>query len=285
MANLQQEKRKFLNGEHVGNYVEIAGVPVHYMECGTGDTILLIHDLGQSLYVWRKNFYELGEYFRVVAIDLVGFGYSGRPEMDYTIRNQSELIKGFIDELCLGTVHIVAIGSAAVIALDLTAQYPYCVGKLVLVSPGEPVSGKGLSQKLLFNRTFARLGAMLLNEKSMRAIQWNRFFDKTNITDEMVRENLVPLSDNVSKMIFAESIHSFDENSVLKELRNIDNSVLIMWGMDDNLRNEEDMELYSVPLIHSHLLKVRNCGNAFNEEKDEQFNALVMEFLQWRGEL
>ncbi|MHB1314947.1 MAG: alpha/beta fold hydrolase [Christensenellales bacterium] len=282
---MQSEKRRFMNAEHIGNYVEVAGVPIHYIEYGEGDTILFIHDYGQSMYAWRKNFYELGECFKAVAIDLAGFGYSGKPDMEYTIRNQTELIKGFIDDRGLGSVHIVAIGSGAVIGLDLAAQYPYCVGKMVLLSPGEPVSGKGLSQKLLFNRTFARLGTKLLNEKSMRSLQWNRFFDKTNISDEMIREYYMPLSDKVSKIIYADSIHSFDESTVLKELRTIDNSVLIMWGMDDNLRTEEDMEIYSVPLVHSHLLKVRNCGNAFNEEKDEQYNALVMEFLQWRGEL
>ena len=79
----------FINSEQVGETIPIR-LPgfdqkgeetfVHYLESGVGEPLLLIHGIGQSLYTWRNVFGELSENYRVIAIDLPGHGYSGRPE-------------------------------------------------------------------------------------------------------------------------------------------------------------------------------------------------------------
>lgn len=52
---------------------------IHYMESGKGEPLILVHSAGQSLYTFRRLFYKLAMYYRVIAVDLVGHGYSTDP--------------------------------------------------------------------------------------------------------------------------------------------------------------------------------------------------------------
>lgn len=66
------------------NYIEINGSKIHYVDEGEGDPILLIHGNPTWSYVWRNIIPELKPYGRVIAFDLIGFGKSGKPEIEYS---------------------------------------------------------------------------------------------------------------------------------------------------------------------------------------------------------
>src|SRR5207302_7133112 len=79
--------------------------------------LVLIHSLGPgaSSYEWRKNVDALAEQFRVYTLDLLGFGLSDRPAIDYTAETFADLISDFLKE---------AIGKpTVVVAHGLTCSY------------------------------------------------------------------------------------------------------------------------------------------------------------------
>ena len=62
-------------------FVEVDGARIHYRELGSGDqTVVLVHGFGASLESWRGVHQALARRFRVIALDLPGFGLSGRPD-------------------------------------------------------------------------------------------------------------------------------------------------------------------------------------------------------------
>ena len=76
----------------IGKSVEANGIRTNYLEAGSGDqTVVLVHGSGPgvtSYANWRLVMPALGENFRVVAPDMVGFGYSDRPEgVEYGLRH------------------------------------------------------------------------------------------------------------------------------------------------------------------------------------------------------
>ena len=99
---------------------------VHYQEAGEPDApaMILIHGFAASNLVWSKVLLEFAEAgFRVIAPDLLGYGYSEKPrELDYTIARQAEMIVSLMQRL--GIERAVLVGSsyggaiAATIALD-----------------------------------------------------------------------------------------------------------------------------------------------------------------------
>ncbi|MDP3766582.1 MAG: alpha/beta fold hydrolase, partial [Dehalococcoidia bacterium] len=75
-----------------GSFLEVDGLRMHYVEAGEGDAVVLIHGIGASTFSFRYTIPELAQQFRVVALDLLGFGFSARPaDGDYSLTAQAAL--------------------------------------------------------------------------------------------------------------------------------------------------------------------------------------------------
>lgn len=72
-----------------------------YVDEGEGPPILLLHGQPASAYLWRNVIPHLSEDHRVIAVDLIGFGGSGKPDIDYRIVDHAAYLEAFIDALAL----------------------------------------------------------------------------------------------------------------------------------------------------------------------------------------
>ena len=124
---------------HAANshFVNVDGARVHFQEFGdtSRPTILLIHGYTASLYVWKTvapMFADAG--FHVIAVDLLGFGYSDKPSwFDYAITSQARMIARFMNRIGIGQATIVGSSYGGAVASTLALDYPERVSKLVLV--------------------------------------------------------------------------------------------------------------------------------------------------------
>src|SRR5205807_10218751 len=99
--------------------------------------LLLTHNLlpGSSSYEWRKNIDTLAEQFRVYALDLLGFGLSDHPAIDYSAEIFTDLLHDFISEVIRKPTIVVARGLSCACAIDRAFRRPQSFERLVLVSP------------------------------------------------------------------------------------------------------------------------------------------------------
>src|SRR6266566_9212195 len=99
--------------------------------------LLFIHGFGPgaSSYEWRKNFDTLAEQFRVYAIDLLGYGMSDRPMIDYTAETYVDLIGDFIREVIDKPTVVVAHGLVCAYVIAGAYRHPQLFERLVLVTP------------------------------------------------------------------------------------------------------------------------------------------------------
>src|SRR5215204_1187520 len=118
-------------------FVQVDGARVHYQEFGdtARPTIILIHGYTASLYVWKTVAPMLADAgFHVVALDLIGFGYSEKPKwFDYAISSQARIVARFMNRLGIGRATIVGSSYGGAVAATLALDYPERVEKLVLV--------------------------------------------------------------------------------------------------------------------------------------------------------
>lgn len=127
----------------VGATVRANGVATNFLEAGSGDPVVLIHDSGPgvSAYAnWRLTLPELAKELRVLAPDMVGFGYTERPaDASYNLQTWVDHLVGFLDALGISRASIVGNSFGGAIALALASQRPERVDKLVLMgSVGVP---------------------------------------------------------------------------------------------------------------------------------------------------
>lgn len=88
-------------------YVEVLDSRMHYVEAGQGDPILLIHGNPTWSYIWRNIIPLLSSKGRVIAVDLIGFGKSGKPDLEYRFLDHSRYLEEFIRKMELRNITLV----------------------------------------------------------------------------------------------------------------------------------------------------------------------------------
>lgn len=105
-------------------FVEVKGAKMHYLEMGEGNPILFLHGIPTSSYLWRNVIPLLAPLGRCIAVDLIGFGKSDKPNIQYTIKEHIEYIDGFIKALKLQNMTLVMHGWGSVIGFDIAMRHP-----------------------------------------------------------------------------------------------------------------------------------------------------------------
>jgi len=121
----------------LGRFVDVDGGCIHYLDQGSGPTLLMIHGLaGQMRNFTHSLLDRLKNDYRVIIIDRPGSGYSTRPlEASPAIRAQAHTIARFMDALQLERPLVVGHSLGGAIGLSLALDYPQKVGGLALLAP------------------------------------------------------------------------------------------------------------------------------------------------------
>jgi haloalkane dehalogenase len=88
-------------------YIEILGSKIHYIDVGEGDPVLYLHGNPTSSYLWRNVIPHMIPHARCIAMDLIGFGKSDKPDIGYRIKDHYRYVEGFIDALGLNNLTLV----------------------------------------------------------------------------------------------------------------------------------------------------------------------------------
>ena len=282
IPDINQKPRLLQNSEHIGRYADVAGRHIHYLEKGTGEPLILIHSMGQSLFTWHRVIDSLSAQYRVFAVDLPGHGYSDKPvdEAAYSIGAVADVLVAFMDEMSLEKIDVVAFSMGSMIALNMAARFSDRIGKLVLICPGGLTATMPRQIRFLENPLTGWLSAASISPKSIASLLTDAFFDRTLISPEMVREYYKPYTDKAAGAALRSALRAFDEEDVMPTLRDIENDVLIVWGVDDRWREVSSAEVFHIALPNAQFALIRNCGHILHEEKPERFLEYALDFLE-----
>lgn len=116
-------------------YATIAGAGTHYVTCGRGPAVVLIHGLSASFWCWWRTIPALANHFQIIAYDLKGCGNSEKCAGDYGPQASSEHLLALLDHLGIHEAALVAHSMGTRIALQTALTTPQRVRQLVLVNP------------------------------------------------------------------------------------------------------------------------------------------------------
>lgn len=105
------------------NYFTHRGHRIFYKTIGKGTPLLLLHGFPTSSYDWHWIWQDLGSKHQVICFDMIGYGYSSKPEKyDYSLFDQADIAEGIIHEMQLKKVHILAHDKGDTVANELIAR-------------------------------------------------------------------------------------------------------------------------------------------------------------------
>ena len=116
-----------------GKEAMVYGMKIHYVEAGSGPTVVLLHGLGGSSPNWAFNTDVLAQKFRVIVPDQIGFGRSDKPFTNYRVATYVDFLDGFLKELKIERAALVGNSMGGWIAAAYTLAHPEKVERLVLV--------------------------------------------------------------------------------------------------------------------------------------------------------
>jgi haloalkane dehalogenase len=89
--------------------VAVAGASMHYVEAGAGQPVVFLHGNPTSSYLWRDVLpavHRRGR--RLIAVDLIGMGASGKPTIGYRLTDHIDHLAALLDAMALNDVIFIA---------------------------------------------------------------------------------------------------------------------------------------------------------------------------------
>ncbi|HJU33716.1 MAG TPA: alpha/beta hydrolase [Nitrososphaera sp.] len=258
-------------------FTNVDGYMIRYLEAGSPDRkiLILLHGIGASAERWSLVIPTLARDYRVIAPDIIGFGYSDKPAVEYTMDFFIDFFKSFLDNLGISKASIIGSSLGGHIASEFAIRFNHMVEKLVLVSPA------GMMRRS--NPTLDRYIAAALYPDYQRV--YDAFSEMVYDSNAVNQETL---TDFINRMSLPNAKHAFMSTllgiryapDLRGRLSNITAPTLLVWGENDTTipLAEYSNQYNEVPAIEE-LVVIKNCSHIPHVEKPSTFNRIVLRFL------
>ncbi|MCI0778242.1 MAG: alpha/beta hydrolase [Chloroflexi bacterium] len=271
-----------LNADAPGSYLDIDGTAIHYVEAGRGEDVVLIHGWNGSTFSFRYTIPELAQRYRVIAIDLMGYGYSARMrDADYSLTGQSEIVAQAMDRLGVTNAAVIGHSMGGAVATRLALRHPDWVRKLVLVDSVNVTEMRRATRFGKLLRVVMPLGAPLLLHpyRSRRRIFLTAVHDPAYLTPEIEEGYFRPMHMKGHLRSMGQQLTSRQDDELLSP-GDITQPTLILWGEHDSWLRPELGERLNAEIPDSRLTLVPSAGHLPLEEQPDFCNREILRFLQ-----
>lgn len=244
-------------------FVTVDGVPLHVLDVGPREApaVLMLHGFASSLDTWRPLAPFVAARHRVIAVDLMGFGLSGRPDGDYSPPGQARLLLGLLDQLGVDRVRVVAHSWGSSVALALTLAAPERVDRLALYAAW--VYDEQLPPFFRWARA-GGLGEVLFaayyrerpDERMARA-----FYDPGLITEAYVEQVVASLDRPGTVAAALAAARGQDFSALAPRYRTVVQPTLLLWGREDAVAPVAFGERLARDLPRARLVVYPRCGH------------------------
>lgn len=243
------------------SYIEVEGARVRYIDKGEGPPVVLVHGFASSLENWDAVIPVLVKKHRVLAMDLKGFGWTDRPEGDYSPWAEAKIVRALMDRRGIDRAAVVghSWGSSVVLALALGA--PERITKIALYD-----AWVFEDQIPTFFRLARRQGVgellfgIYYKERADDRLAL-AFYDPTILNEKLAEdvERSLERPGTVAAALAATRGQQFAE--VEKRYRTIQKPVLLLWGREDVVTTLDFGERLSKELPQARLVVYPKCGH------------------------
>jgi pimeloyl-ACP methyl ester carboxylesterase len=280
-----------------GTYWQWRGHSIYYVQAGEQQTgkppILLVHGFGASTAHWRKNIAGLQKNWQVWAIDLLGFGRSAKPSLQYSGNLWRDQLHDFITEVIKQPAVLAGNSLGGYACLCVAAQRPESAVGLILLNSAGPFSdsnpvpnpnkktsvrqmtGKMTRSILLQPWASYFLFQFVRRKSKIRQTLEQVYLDRSAVTDQLVEDIYRPSCDPGALQVFTSVFKSPQGEKVDRLLQQMQCPLLMLWGEGDPWMNTRErgakFRQYYPNLTEYYL----NAGHCPHDEIPEQVNNLI----------
>lgn len=263
--------------------VTVDGLAWHYVEAGDGEPVVFIHGLPESWYSWHNQIDALKDTFRVIAIDLKGYGQSDKSDGDYTAANVGEEVLALLDAIGLERFHLVTHDWGTLIGDNLAGSHPERIihyvrmeGPLLTIDPVNHEQFELFQNQALARLMMRNADGFVRNVYETRTVQPVPEADLERIIAEFSREG-------VSRAVprYFRDFEGFEESAAQRAglYAAMDFPVLLLQADSDPGQPVWYFDGATELFPDAELLWVENSGHFTELEQPAFVSAAIREFL------
>lgn len=259
--------------------IQIHGNKIRYLEYSNfnsteEETLVLLHGIGASAERWSKVIPFFHQHFRTIVPDIIGFGYSDKPTVEYNIPYFVKFLKDFLNRVGVKSASIAGSSFGGLVAAEFAINDINMINKLILVSPAGTMK---TSTKTLEEYILASLYPT--HDNVWRAFN-NMAFDPRTVTEETILEFIDRMKLPNAKYAFMSTMLAIRNTTDLaSRLSKVKSPTMIIWGQNDEMIPVKYSEDYrNIP--NSNVKVIPRCGHTPFTEKPELFSKIAIDFLK-----
>ncbi len=256
---------------------------IRYLSYGpqnSDNTLILLHGLGASAERWGPIIPTLlsavtTRGYRIIIPDIIGFGYSDKPAVEYTMDFLiNDFLRPFLEKLHISKASIVGSSFGGHLATEFAIRFSDKVGRLILVSPAGMMRNS--------NPTLQKYVEAASEPKYQRVYEAFRemVYDPSVVTQGMVMDFI-----NIMKL--PNALHAFMSTlynlkyapDLRSRLSNITAPTLIVWGKNDRMIPLQGYahQFNGIPntIINRLLMMIKNCGHLVTVERPDMLGKII----------
>jgi 2-hydroxy-6-oxonona-2,4-dienedioate hydrolase len=238
------------------------------------EVLLLLHGIGASAERWLPVVPLLTRYFRLIIPDIIGFGYSDKPTVEYSMKYFVEFISDFLKCLRIKRAHVIGSSFGGLVASELALKFSSIVRGMILVSPAGTMK---TATKTLDEYILAALYPTLENAKQAFS---DMSYDPKVVTDDVVKDFVNRMKLPNAKYAFMSTLLGIRNTDDLQNrVSNIASPTLLIWGKEDRMIPCHYANDY-MKIPKSKLALIPKSGHTPFTETPNLFAKIVLEFFR-----
>lgn len=265
--------------------------PIFYKDEGEGDVLLCLHGFPTASWDWVQLWEELTARFRVIAPDMLGYGYSAKPRgHNYTIHEQADMHEALLAHLGIEEFHILAHDYGDTVTQELLARHQdkptFDIQSVCLLNGGlfpETHRPRPI-QNLLLVPVLGSIIILFYNRNSFGK-QFNEIFGANSKPSEHELDEFWQLIEkNTGQRVIHKLIHYIPERTTYRErwvtaLQKNTIPLKVINGVDDPVSGEHMLERYLELMPDANITKLEGIGHYPQVEAPEKTLNTYFEFL------
>ena len=243
-------------------------------DIGSGTPLVLVHGFLGSSEMWNPQIKFFKENFRVIAPALPGFGKSKTMNSCDSIECMAKSILFFLEKKEIENFNLLGHSMGGMIVQEMAKIAGEKILKLICYGTGPRGNMPGRFETI--NQSRKKLKINGLKDTAYRiAKTWFIEEEKAKyfyLCEEAGKQTSIEAADN--------GLVAMKNWDGVKNLQNIKNETLIVWGDQDKAYNFNQVETLNDNIPNSNLKIIKGCSHNVHLEKPDEFNTVVSEFLK-----
>jgi 2-hydroxy-6-oxonona-2,4-dienedioate hydrolase len=266
------------------DFVDAAGQLTRSLRVGSGEPVLLLHGTSSHLEVYSRNVHALAEAgFAVHAIDMLGHGYSAKPDRNLEVPDYVRHVGDYLDAVGASRVHLVGESLGGWVAAWFASEHPERTMSLQLLASGGTRAVPAIMDRI---RTTTTLAVTDSDRGHTRARLANLYADQSMVDEDLVdaRYRIYHRPEFVKMLphLLCMQDMTVRQRNLLRPDRmgRISARTRIYWGRHNPMGDVSEAEGIHDAIPGSELEIFEDCGHFPQIEYPGKFNRLAVEFLQ-----